>query len=286
MCKSQITIRKFLKLLLEVIFYNVVIYCIFVLSSYEKFTWIHCIKAFNPLQDLSRNFVSCFLIYYLLIPFLNAMIGAVTRVQHRLLILLCLFLFVILDAMLGISFAWNYVGWFCILHVIASYIRLYEKELTDKIKISPGWQALVMISVAILSVVCQLLCREYGITTQWAYRWVADSNALLAVPTAIALFMWFKGLQIPQSTFINAVAASTFGVLLIHANSDIMRQWLWVDLCQNVEWYSSPYMPLHAIGCVFAIYAVCVLIDQVRIRVLEKPMLKMVDNALVKYNIK
>ncbi len=288
MCKSQITIRKFLKLLLEVIFYNVVIYCIFVLFSYEKFTWIHCIKAFNPIKDISTDFVSCFLIYYLLIPFVNAMIGAITRVQHRMLILLCLFFFVVLDVMpgVGVLHTWNYVGWFCILHIIASYIRLYENELTDKIKISQGWLALIMISFAIFSVVCQLLRREYGMTTQWGYRWVSDSNALLAIPTAITLFLWFKNLRIPQSKFINAVAASTFGVLLIRANSDAMRHWLWVDVCQNVKWYTSPYMPLYAIGCVLAIYAVCVLIDQVRIYVIEKPVLKSVDKVLTKYDIK
>ena len=35
MCKSQITIRKFLKLLLQIEFYNVLIYLIFALSGYH-----------------------------------------------------------------------------------------------------------------------------------------------------------------------------------------------------------------------------------------------------------
>ena len=41
---------------------------------------------------------------------------------------------------------------------------------------------------------------------------------------------------------INTISASTFGVLLIHANSDFMRQWLWNDtivvkslLCSDIR---------------------------------------------------
>ena len=35
MCCQNITLRKFLKLFLEVLFYNVLIYCIFVLFGYQ-----------------------------------------------------------------------------------------------------------------------------------------------------------------------------------------------------------------------------------------------------------
>ena len=53
---------------------------------------------------------------------------------------------------------------------------------------------------------------------------VSDSNHIMAVITSICLFMYFKNLQIKNSIFINKVASCMFGVLLIHANSDTMRQ--------------------------------------------------------------
>lgn len=43
---------------------------------------------------------------------------------------------------------------------------------------------------------------------------------------AVFAFLMFKNIQIPYNKGINTVAASTFGVLLIHANSDAMRKWL------------------------------------------------------------
>lgn len=60
MCKSHITARKFLKLLLEVEFYNILIYCSFILSGYEIFSISNCIKAISPIKSISNGFVSCF----------------------------------------------------------------------------------------------------------------------------------------------------------------------------------------------------------------------------------
>lgn len=72
MCKSQITIRKFLKLLLQIEFYNVIIYVIFVLSGYLSVkSFNELLMVFLPVKSIADGFTSCFLVFYLFIPFLN-----------------------------------------------------------------------------------------------------------------------------------------------------------------------------------------------------------------------
>ena len=78
MCKSQTTIRKFIKLFLEVLFYNVVCYICFYLSGYETFSIRGMLHAFNPINSLTNSFVCCFLVYYLLIPFINVLVQHLT----------------------------------------------------------------------------------------------------------------------------------------------------------------------------------------------------------------
>lgn len=51
--------------------------------------------------------------------------------------------------------------------------------------------------------------------------------------------MWFKDLKIKQSKIINALGGATFGVLLIHAHSDEMRQWLWKETVDVTGHYAS-----------------------------------------------
>lgn len=287
MCKSEITIRKFLKLLLEVLFYNVVIYLIFAMSGFELFSMKGMVMAFNPIKSIADDFIGCFLIYYLMIPFLNAMVNHISKNQHQILICLCMLFFVVWDQIPGVEYRFNYVGWFCVLHVISSYIRVYIPN--GKEKANNKHEVLLIITggvFAIFSVVGQCIMIERGWHVGWQYKWVADCNAIVGVIASVLMFMGFKGLRIKYSPWVNGIATSTFAVLLIHANSDTMRRWLWQDVCQNIDWVNSPYMPLHAIGCVLAIFVACIIIDKIRIYAFEKPTLKIIDRVLTRYGIK
>lgn len=100
----------------------------------------------------------------------------------------------------------------------------------------------------------------------------------MAVVTSVCGLMYFKDLKMPQSKIVNTVAQSVFGVLLIHANSDTMRKWLWQDTVDVVGQYQSTYSILYAIITVVIIFAVCVIIDQIRIRFIEQPLFRFLDN--------
>ena len=116
----------------------------------------------------------------------------------------------------------------------------------------------------------QSLHRKRGI----CYYFVADSNKVLALITGVSTFLFFKNLKIGYSKAINTIAASTFGVLLIHANSDTMRRWLWGDVCNNVGAYQEGNIIIHAIASVMVIYFVCTIIDMIRNRLIEQPLIK------------
>ena len=278
MCKSNITLKKFLKLMLEVEFYKIVIYLIFLLSGYEPFTLMGLVKIFLPITGVAQNFTGCFLLFYLCIPFLNILIRNMTEKQHLYLIALVSFIYVILGTVPKIDVTMNYVTWFCVLYFISSYICLHSKKLFERTRI---WGILMGLSVGISAVsvvACTWLSTKVGLKgLGYSYYFVADSNKILAIVTALCAFLFFKNVKIKQSKFINNVAASAFGVLLIHANSDTMRNWLWKDTLDNVGMYSSQWMVFHAVGSVIAIFAVCVCIDRIRIVLLEKPFFRLWD---------
>ena len=113
------------------------------------------------------------------------------------------------------------------------------------------------------------------------YYFVSDSNKILALVTAVCAFMFFKNVHIPQSKVINKFAESTFGILLIHANSDTMRQWLWGDVLKNIFYFNSPFLIAYALISVCIVYIVCTVIDQLRIIVVEKPLFKILEKRRI-----
>ncbi|MBQ4554425.1 MAG: hypothetical protein IJA53_04875 [Spirochaetaceae bacterium] len=104
------------------------------------------------------------------------------------------------------------------------------------------------------------------------FYFVADSNKILAIFTAIFMFLFAKSINIGSNKFINLLSASTFGVLMIHANSNTMRKWLWQDVCKNVENFTSSSLLqfiFHAVVCTLVVYIVCEFIDIIRKKIVN-----------------
>lgn len=266
MCTSHITKKKFFKLLGERYFYAIVLWAVFFISGFEPFSIKGFLKMLFPFFSVADNFTGCFLLFYLLIPFLNKLIHSLSEKEHLALLGWCLGVYVILPSFAKATVVFNYVTWFSILYIIASYIRLYPKEWFENQKIvgiTAGTSLLLSwMSVVFLAVLSRKFEKSIGI----AYFFVSDSNKILALATGISAFLFFKNLKMGYSKIINKIAASTFGVLLIHANSNAMRRWLWEDVCNNVGVYKSGNVMIHAICCVMLIYTVCTMIDIFRIR--------------------
>ena len=270
MCRSEITATKFVKLLFEIMFYKIIIGMIFILSDYQPFEWKSFIKLFIPIESVDRNFVGCFILFFLFIPFLNVLIRNLNVRQHICLLILCSITYILFGIIRRVDM--NYVSWFMVLYVISSYVRLYPKNWM----VNQRLLGLMFVMSVVLSAASILACTWLGtkLGKNMPFYFVMDTNALLAVLTGLFAFMFFKNLRLPYNGFINAVASTTFGVLLIHANSDTMRQWLWKDMLDNVGHYG---LFLYPILCVLGVFAVCSAIDFARIKLIEKPVVSLFD---------
>lgn len=276
MCKSNITLKKFLKLLLWIYLYRILLTCIFAATGYHHYSIGELIRLALPVTSVADGFISAYPVFYLFIPFLNILIKGMNKKQHLLLMILCVAVYTGL-ATIRLKVVFNYVTWFSVIYIIGAYIRLYPQKWFDSRKLW-GCMALAMLILSWLSVagkayVTLRLTGKIG----YVYSFVADSNMPLALATAICAFMFFKNLNICYHKLINVIAASAFGVLLIHANSDIMRQWLWTDTLNNVSFMETQWVYIHAFGSVIAIYTVCTIIDLARFNLLEKPFFKRYD---------
>ena len=279
MCKSNITAKKFAKLVCEWLFYRYLLHAIFWISGYEPFTLKSAVLGLVPITTISTNFTSCFVLFFLSIPFLNVLIHHLNEKQHLRLLALIGFIYIFFGTARLVRM--NYVSWFVALYFIASYMRLYPKKLFENTKLW-GWLTLTSFAVSAVSVLFSIWVGTI-IGRNSPYAFVQDSNSFLAVTNGICSFLLFKNLNILCSKFINTVAASTFGVLCIHAHSEAMRQWLWRDMLNNVGMYASPYMPLHAVCSVLGVFILCNLIDHIRIVIIEKPFFRWWDKHWMRF---
>lgn len=281
MCKSAITIKKFLKLLLEVYFYkffNYILLCMGLqtLSLKEVFYML------SPIDNVTNNdFTSCYLIFFLTIPFLNALIQNISEKMHKYLILLSVGVLCIWNQLYWIEVDSSYLLWFPTLYFVASYFRLYPnsaKRITYFLEKTP----LLWVALSIVSVIGILWLLPHTTKDITPYYFVMDSNAILAFITGLSLFMYFKSIHIKQSKIINVLAACSFGVLLFHTSFGmryvLLEKVLRIpDILYGLgEWWVILFC---SILFMIAIYAIGSSVDILRMILLEKPIFK----ALEKY---
>lgn len=279
MCEKSISLRKFLKLYLEIVFYSLVLNAIFALTGYTPWKWRAFFYTIFPIRGItSDHFTGAYLVFFLTIPFLTILVKHLTQKQHLLLLALLIPVYTIFPFVPGIVFAYNHVEWFAILFFIGAYLRKYPNWLTESRRFW-GWMSLAAIVAGVGSVLS--LQALFGARQ---FSFLADSNKFTALACGICFFLYFKNLKLGYSRVINGVASTAFGVLLIHANSAVMRRWLWQDVCSVADVYRNAEtgggVPLHCLCCVVAIYLCCSVFDIIRQRFVEKPIFRILEGRL------
>lgn len=288
MCTQKMTLKKFLKLFLEVEFYKIVINLLFILFGYH-FTYKALFMKFTPFYGIGRGFVPSIVPFFLFIPFLNVLIHAMDKKMHLKLIMLCLFIFTIIPSFTVPPFLVNAevclgdLGWFSVVYLLAAYIRLYPENWFQRKNLWRISAAVsLMLSFASIIVMAHII-RSFGMkSVYYPYFFISPSSKILALTTSVCVFMSFISMDAFYSKIINKVAAAVFGVLLIHANGSTMRHWLWKDLLKNVKYINADFstLLLHALCCVVGIYVICTIIDMMRIEFIEKPFFKWFDKHM------
>ena len=285
MCQSKFTFKKYFRLFFEVLFYNLIFFIVFSIFDSSNFSLKNLLFTIFPFYNIDHLFISCFLVFYLFIPFINLLIKSMNQKSHFLLIIVLLLFFSLCASVPKFTININYVFWCFVMYIIGAYLRLYPNKLIcNKIFVNLG--SLISLVVCVLGTIglCYVKAKFSGLDYLDMYFIVADSNKILAVITSVFIFIFFINLRVPNIKIINLISSTTFGVLCIHANSDAMRKWLWCDFLKNVEYYNHNIY-LHCIISIFLVFAVCAFLDFLRKYLIEKYFFRFIDKYINKLDV-
>ena len=254
--KSDFKFSKLFKLLLEVCFYSTFIYLIFAIFGKISFSFNDFIKIILPTITKQYWFVTCYIILYILSPFLNKMLKNFEKKDYIWLISFLLIIQCVLPKVTS-GFLSNQ-GWFITLYIIASYFRNCKSKIFDSFTIS-----LITFLASLTLIICANVFFDYNL---WGMKQIA------CVICSVSMFCTFKNIKKSfSSKFINIISSITFGIYLLHDNNYI-RRFLWREVLDCPSMIKSNYFVLFAVGSVFAVFVVCSLIDLIRIYALERPL--------------
>ncbi len=105
-----------------------------------------------------------------------------------------------------------------------------------------------------------------------------DIQRLPLLAISLLLFIGFSRLQMKPNRIVNRIASAMFGVYLIH-DHEYVRYFLWLDLFHNMDHSDDRLLFLRFLGEIIFILVSCSLIELLRIHLLEKKYMPVVQRT-------
>lgn len=279
----KVKLSKLLKLWLQIIFYSVGVYILFVLLNLEPFSYTTFIKSFLPITFQEYWFASVYFIIYLFHPYINTMINNLTQKDFIKLISLSLLMFSILNLITNQLYYFNELIQLIIIYLIGAYYGKYKNNYLDKNK------SIKLFIISLLILILSTIGLEY-LNNNIGIRFIDylySRNSLIVIMISVSLFNIFKSKKEFSNKIINNVSSCVFGVYLL-SETPVMRSYLWKNIFNNYNYASSYYLINHMLISVLLTFIVCLIVEEIRKVTLElfynKFISKMVDNISEKLN--
>lgn len=280
MINRNVNPSRIILLLANMFFYSWLIFImvyIFMPQIYAMFTLKENLKVIAPILFGGNWFVSCYIIFFCFVPYLNKFLISLNKIQYLMFLLICFCFFVLLPT-LKISTYFNSASmvFFALIYIIGGYLRLHFKENINKryhkkyCKICMLILLMLLTSIVLLEMIGVYLDKDFFVRHSQYFVYV------LSIPLAVSTFLVFATMKPFLNKYVNIVAGTVLGVYLIHENT-FLRKIIWDYIFPNVDYINSNWYVLFYVVKVAAIFIVCSGIDLLRKRYIEPPMARFID---------
>lgn len=271
-----VKISKVIKLWIQIFTYSAGLFCLFVGLGKEPFSIKQLTTYLLPITYTQWWFASTYFVFYLLTPYINRLIGTFDKKAYQRFLFLLTFCWCIIPTFLNVSWQCNKLLWFVYLYALAGYIRLYMN--LDNIG---GMKCILLAGIfIIIRFLTVIFCDVLGIKIPFfaanaTYFYGMQRFPTLLIP--LTLFIGFLKINVGYRPVINVVSSATFGVYLIH-DCHYVRPFLWKTVFHNAAYAESHILIPYSIIVILAVFALCTIMELLRIYFLEKHYLKLIED--------
>ncbi|MBE6527986.1 MAG: acyltransferase [Thermoplasmata archaeon] len=319
MVNQKITVKKLLRLVLEIWFYSFVILAICIACGVSV-PPERMIKSLFPIVTSQWWFMDAYLGLMIVSPFINMVLHRINERQHLLLCGVMFFLTYIQYSTIGTGRFVTAFGTAVTMYLIAGYIRLHPKPLTSSFGNGVALTVFSLAADIVLAYSLAFYCYDGPLEYSYLYfvvfvgllllftilylttrrkivlaagivvmlyvhafwslslygfgvgvEYFRERMSITELFFALGMFLTFLNMRPRHSKAINWVAASTLAVYLIH-ESILLKHLIWKPWLHMDEMFADEMFPLYAVACTLLVFAVCIIIDKLRIWLVFKPL--------------
>lgn len=236
-----------------------------------------------PLRSSSFWFATAYILLRLFQPVLNCFLNKLNKKGY--ILFLCLMFMALLQSQMFIIVLGYTKALF--FYSLGGFIRKYIK-ISEKYKVGGrGWYLLCFCVLWLLYAIIKFSIQNMnfkGLMKVFISLFnTLFPSCIIVTACSCSIFLFFMKNSLNASKKLNTVAATTFGIYLIH-DSVFLRPLLWCKIVKVHDLYLQQLFPLYAITWCFGIFVLCSLIDLFRLKFIEPCVLKITNriSALIK----
>ena len=196
------------------------------------------IRQFIPISLGNNWFISCYLLFYIIHPYLNIIIEKIDKKQFTRLSV-GLLIYVFLQFLFKNKLYYSYLIGFVIIYFLVAYMKKYLINFTKNIKLN----LIILIVSIILSFLVIVVTNQLGMKFDFfkdkILYWNRFINFIL-LAIAISMFNLFNSIKM-KNKFINSIASLSLLFYLIHDNM-LFRDYIKPILYNNYFQYLPSYL--------------------------------------------
>lgn len=270
---TSVDILKTVKMILQVTFYSLGIYCIMCATSIEKWNYRDFVESLFPIIFEKYWFFSAYFVLYLLHPFINKALTNLDKEEYKKMLLLMFVMWSVIPSFFNNSFQANSLVLFCFIYAVGGYIKLYNcLENIDNKKIFVGFSIIILIKFLVV-IAWDAFSLKY--VNNWSRFAFYDINNFMTLIISVLIFLYFRNIKLENSNFINMISATTFGIYLIHDNT-ILRNFIWVNIFKSYLYVKSDIFIIYSLLACIIVFLASLLVELLRINLLEKNYMKLI----------
>lgn len=252
--KKGFKTKKVLSIFFEALIFSLVIGFTFFIVNQKEFSFDLLRNILFPIGSSTWWFITIYLLLYLIHPLLNILINNMNKKLHLFFVILFIAIWSILPTLLGINYAFNYLGWFITLYFLVGYIKKYDIN----IKLKPYQSILIGVGVFVIWFIIKIVIERYTSGGQFINELLRlfslDMNNIIQLGFSLLLFISFKNMKYRSNNVINYIASFTLAIYLFHDHFDI-RHFLWIDLFKVASFGDNPLFILYSVGIILSVFA-------------------------------
>lgn len=275
--EKSFKLTRIVKVWLQVIFYSVSIYIIFLALNIIPFSIEEAIKAAFPVLFTQYWFASTYIVFSFIAPFLNILLNGFTKKQFILFLGILLFIWSILPTFTAQHMVGSELTQFIMFYSIGAFAKKYPD--LPCVKKNRYWIACISASLLILSTMVFDLLAIYIPVFNRAGTYFYSRNSILIIVLSYGLILIFANMKNMSHRFINVISSTGLGIYLIHDNNYV-RSVIWDDILCVTKYKYSPYLIIYLLTCVLVVFILCAVVDYLRQKIFEKPILHLIEPSL------